>query len=138
MSLELVVKVEATDLVNALREFVAVMTGKPSGVIPVPGSVVVAPVIPAPAQAAPTVPVQVPTAPVQTPPVQTAASVPTTAAPTYTLDQLAVAATSLVDAGRRQEIVSLLGTFGVAALTQLPKERYGEFATALRQMGAKI
>ncbi|MFZ5650128.1 MAG: hypothetical protein ACOY4I_04635 [Bacillota bacterium] len=76
--------------------------------------------------AAPTMPV--------TPP---AGTVPTTVQ-TYTMEQIAVAATQLVDAGRRNELVSLLGQFGVQALTALPKEQYGNFATALRQMGARI
>ncbi len=65
------------------------------------------------------------------------APVPTTQQ-TYTMEQLAVAATQLVDAGRREELVGLLGRFGVQALTALPKEQYGAFATTLRQMGAKI
>ena len=60
------------------------------------------------------------------------------AAPTYSMEQLAVAATQLVDAGRRQELVNLLAQFGVQALTALPKEQYGNFATQLRAMGAKI
>jgi hypothetical protein len=54
------------------------------------------------------------------------------------MEQLAVAATQLVDAGRRNDLVSLLGSFGVQALTQLPKEHYGVFATQLRAMGARI
>lgn len=66
-----------------------------------------------------------------------ATTVPTTPQ-TYTLEQLAVAATQLVDAGRRTELVGLLGSFGVQALTALPKEQYGNFATQLRAMGAKI
>lgn len=61
-----------------------------------------------------------------------------TAQPTYSVDQLAVAATPLVDAGRGGELTQLLQQFGVQALTQLPPERYGEFATALRGLGAKI
>lgn len=61
-----------------------------------------------------------------------------TSAQTYTMEQLAVAATQLVDAGRRTELVGLLSSFGVQALTALPKERYGEFATQLRALGAKI
>ncbi|GAB4272119.1 MAG: hypothetical protein Kow00111_25770 [Thermincola ferriacetica] len=64
-------------------------------------------------------------------------AVPTTT-PTYTIEQLAVAATQLVDAGRREELVQLLQQFGVQALTALPKEQYGAFATGLRQLGAKI
>ena len=60
------------------------------------------------------------------------------AAPTYSMEQLAVAATQLVDAGRRNELVTLLNSFGVPALTALAKEQYGNFATQLRAMGAKI
>ncbi|MCL6598965.1 MAG: hypothetical protein K6T81_09500 [Alicyclobacillus macrosporangiidus] len=65
------------------------------------------------------------------------ATVPTTA-PTYTLDQLAVAATQLMDAGKRDELVQLLQSFGVQALTMLPKEQYGAFATKLRELGARL
>lgn len=72
------------------------------------------------------------------PPQTSAAEVPVAPAQTYTMDQLAVAATQLVDAGRREELISLLTQFGVQALTALPKEQYGAFATTLRQMGAKI
>jgi hypothetical protein len=61
-----------------------------------------------------------------------------TSAPTYSMDQLAVAATQLVDAGRREELLQLLATFGAPALMQLPQEMYGSFATKLREMGARI
>ncbi len=86
--------------------------------------------------------VQQPTYAPQQPPVQQSAPmqgvvVPTTAQ-TYTMDQLAVAATQLMEAGKQPELVSLLNSFGVQALTALPKEQYGTFATALRQMGAKL
>ena len=57
---------------------------------------------------------------------------------TYTIEQLAVAATALVDAGKREALVALLNNYGVNALTTLPKEKYGAFATSLREMGAKI
>jgi hypothetical protein len=64
-------------------------------------------------------------------------SVPTSAQ-SYTMEQLAVAATQLVDSGRRADLVNLLNSFGVQALTALPKEHYGSFATQLRALGAKI
>lgn len=64
--------------------------------------------------------------------------VPTSQAPTYTMEQLAVAATQLIDAGKMNVLHGILNSFGVVALNQLPKERYGEFATALRQNGVKI
>lgn len=43
-----------------------------------------------------------------------------------------------MDAGRIGELQGLLQQFGVPALTQLPTEHYGEFATRLRALGAKI
>jgi hypothetical protein len=81
-------------------------------------------------------PVQQPQAPAQQQAPQ--AVVPTAAAPAYTTDQLAVAATTLVDSGKMDLLRGILNNFGVTALTELPKERYGEFATALRQNGVKI
>ncbi|WP_156900226.1 hypothetical protein [Alicyclobacillus contaminans] len=108
------------------------------------------PVPTTPSPAAPAAPA-VPTAPAAPAPVTSPgeapqpAATPTpapsavpTAAPSYTLEQLAVAATQLVDAGRRTELVNLLSSFGVQALTELPKEQYGAFATKLREMGAKL
>lgn len=83
---------------------------------------------------------QVPPTPVQQniPPVQAAPTTVPTATATYTLQQLALAGTQLVDAGRRDEVLALLSAFGVNALTELPKEQYGAYATKLREMGAKI
>jgi outer membrane biosynthesis protein TonB len=116
-----------------------------------PTAQVPAPVAPAPVAPAPTpTPAEQPAAVPMPQPAPVAAPVPAPAATpeqpapvpttqqTYTMEQLAVAATQLVDAGRREELVGLLGQFGVQALTALPKEQYGAFATALRQMGAKI
>lgn len=67
-----------------------------------------------------------------------AATVPT-AAPTYTLVELGHAAKGIMDAGNVEKLKALLtDQFGVKALTELAPERYGEFATAIRAMGAKI
>ncbi|MFB7301705.1 hypothetical protein [Heyndrickxia sporothermodurans] len=103
--------------------------------------------VPAQQQTAQSLPTAVPTAqpaPVQQPPVQQASAqqpepqaVPTSA-PTYTMEQLAVAATQLMDAGKRDQLLQLLASFGVQALTALPQEQYGAFATKLRELGAKI
>lgn len=79
-------------------------------------------------------------APLQSQPEQTqqpAQGVPTSA-PSYDMNQLAVAATQLMDAGRQQDLLSLLASFGAQSLMALPKEQYGAFATKLREMGAKI
>jgi len=37
-----------------------------------------------------------------------------------------------------EELKQVLAAFGVHALTELPKENYGAFATQLRSLGAKI
>lgn len=64
--------------------------------------------------------------------------VPVATAPVYTLEQIARASATLRDAGRLQDLGALLAQFGVQTLQQVPADRYGEFATALRGMGAKI
>lgn len=87
--------------------------------------------VPTPQPVAPTVPTQqAPQAPVQAP-VQTQI-------PTYTQQDLALAATQLMDSGKQQDVLNLIASFGVQALTQLPQEQFGNFATALRTLGAKI
>lgn len=66
-------------------------------------------------------------------------ALPTTAvAPEYTLEQLQVAAAGLSTTGRLPQVVEALQRFGIQAMTELPKERYGEFAIALREAGAQI
>ena len=90
-------------------------------------------------QVAPATPQPVQTqqmAPVTPPPVQQAPA--QTAAPSYTADDLARAAMTLMDSGRQGDLINLLAQFGTEALTQLPQEQYGAFATALRGLGAPI
>lgn len=77
----------------------------------------------------------VPVAP--TPPTQPSGTVPTSA-PTYDLTQLGVAAQPVMDAGRQGEIIAWLNQHGVQTLMQLSPSLYGEFATFLRSLGAKI
>lgn len=67
-----------------------------------------------------------------------APAVPVTGAPAYTLDQISRAGASLVDAGKMQQLLELLGRYGVQAVTQLKPEQYGAFATELRGLGAQI
>ena len=148
--MEITVTINAPDLVNAINALAVSIAGQNNN-----GSVFGATInnlldAPAPAEQlspvsgapadipiTPAMPFAMP--PTQQPVLQTPvpALIPTSA-PTYTMEQLAVAATQLVDAGRRTELVSLLASFGVQALTALPKEQYGAFATQLRAMGAKI
>lgn len=110
----------------------------------------VAPVTPiTPVQSAPVTPVAQPapatlvqTTPAeQTVPVTPAqpamSPVPTTER-TYSLDELANAAMTLMDKGMQNQLQELLVSYGVEALPALPREMYGNFATALRGMGANI
>ena len=114
-----------------------------------------APVNPTPA---PTVPTQAPGAPLSATPAQTAAQIaptvpvaqpapvantapaPTvpTSAPQYTLDMIATAGSALIDAGKMDQLMQLLGKFGVASLTELTPESYGAVAGELRALGATI
>ena len=112
----------------------------PAPVNPTPGPAptMVAPVVaPSPS---PTPVTNAPTAgPTSAAPGNTPApAVPVAGAPTYTLDQISRAGASLVDAGKMQQLLELLGRYGVQAVTQLKPEQYGAFATELRALGAQI
>lgn len=108
----------------------------------------VAPATPQPVQTQQMAPVTPPIQAQQTPappPVQQAPAAPPvqqapvqTAAPSYTADDLARAAMTLMDSGRQGDLINLLAQFGTEALTHLPQEQYGAFATALRGLGAPI
>ncbi len=90
------------------------------------------PIMTAPPSAQQVFPFNQQTAPVPTP------GVPLALPPQYTIDQIMAAGTSLMDAGKTSDLVNLLHNFGAQAVTELKPEYYGAFATALREMGAKI
>lgn len=92
---------------------------------PVPGPIV--PPVPTAGPSAATVPGNAP-APV----------VPVAAAPSYSMEQIATAGAALVDAGKRDQLLELLGRFGVQAVTQLQPAQFGVFAAELRALGAQI
>lgn len=93
----------------------------------------VQPVMPlaAPAQQPAQQPAQVQAVPVQS-------TLPTAPAPSYTQEQISVACVSLADQGKRAEVLQLMQSFGAASIIELKPEQYGNFALALRQMGAQI
>lgn len=64
-------------------------------------------------------------------------AVPTTA-PSYTREDLSRAAITLMDKGQQAQLQQLVQSFGVNSLMELLPEQYGNFATALRGMGAEI
>ena len=163
-NMAMTIKVEAPDLVAALMRLAAAVNPDPNILTPDEPR----PQMPAPAPAAPQPPVAVPqgnvTPPVAAPvppaaplattmppapaaapaappapaPAPAAPAVPVTTAPTYTLDQIAKAGASLVDAGKMEPLLALLSRYGVQAVTQLAPEHYGAFATELRALGAQI
>lgn len=153
--LEMKIKIEADaavlkaiDKLTTALEKNAVNISVPQD-IPAPVAPVAAPVTPAPVPPVTTPPASVvPTQPTPAPapatPAQTAAptnpapAVPVTTAPSYTLDQIAKAGASLVDAGKMEQLLALLAKYGVQAVTQLQPDQYGVFATELRTLGAQL
>ena len=107
---------------------------------PSPAPVPVTPVPVAQPAAAPA-PVAQPAAapaPVAQPvPAPAPAAAPTTAR-AFRFEDIQLAATSLCDTGKRAEVLALLAKYGIQALSALPAEQYGAFATELRGLGAKI
>lgn len=148
--MEMKITVEAPDLAASILKLAEAIASGPDPSILTPDEplpVASYPTAPAPAPApAPAAPVAAPSpapaptagqtsaAPGNTP----APTVPVAGAPTYTLDQISRAGASLVDAGKMQQLLELLGRYGVQAVTQLQPEQYGAFATELRALGAQI
>lgn len=131
--LEMKLTIEAPELANALNNLAAAMGARP---FPTAQQAPAAPVqqpMPAPAPAAP-MPAPATTAQPNMP----VAGVPLAQPPKYTVDQIMAAGAQLMDAGKVNDLMNLLHSFGVQAVMDLKPEQLGAFATALRDMGAKI
>lgn len=99
------------------------------------------PVAPAPqaAQEAPQQPVpQTPAPQVTTPAPQPAQTVSQPQQKALTLNDIATAGAGLVDQGKMQQVIELLGKYGVQAITQLQPTQFDAFAGELRALGATI
>lgn len=83
---------------------------------------------------APVVPVNPTTVPLTAPVVPVQQS----NVPNYTIEQLQTAIAPLLDAGKVNQIQALVHSFGVTTLMEIPKERYGEFANGLRNLGGVL
>lgn len=88
---------------------------------------------PAPQPQAQTIPMPQPQAP--TPAQQTTAQPQQKA---LTLNDIATAGAGLVDQGKMQQVIELLGKYGVQAITQLQPTQFDAFAGELRALGAAI
>lgn len=137
--LEIKVTIEATEIANAIHNLAAAMAAKGVVTPPAPATAIQQ-VTPAPATPplAPVPPVQASPAPAPTPTAVPVAGVPVAPAPTYTVEQIMAAGATLMDAGKANELVSLLHSFGVQAVMDLKPEQLGMFATKMRELGAKI
>ena len=74
-------------------------------------------------------------------PTTAAAPQQTTAQPqqkALTLNDIATAGAGLVDQGKMQQVLELLGKYGVQAITQLQPTQFDAFAGELRALGAAI
>lgn len=128
--MEFVIKLDASPaLIGALDKLTAAFSRAPEIHTPKPAAINA----PEPIAAAPVVSI-----PVAAPAAAPAPAVPVTAAPAYTVDQLSQAGAALVDAGKMDALMGLLSKYAVQAITQLPPEQYGAFATDLRGLGARI
>lgn len=158
---EVRVTLEAPELVGALNNLAAAMGGAklaPQPAAPAPQMAAPAPApqqpaAPAPAPAPTPAQAPMPTAPTagyapaplpspgpvtQATPSYPAPNVPLAQPPQYTTDQIMAAGAALMDAGKVNELMNLLRSFGVQAVLDLKPEQLGAFATGLRELGAKI
>lgn len=135
--LEMKITIEAPELANALNNLAAAMGAKQTPVQPQPVVAAQQPALAQPiAPPAPAAPMPAPaTTAQQNVPV---AGVPLAQPPKYTVDQIMAAGAQLMDAGKVNDLMNLLHSFGVQAVMDLKQEQLGAFATALREMGAKI
>lgn len=104
----------------------------------VSGPAVQAASVPAPAAQPSPAPVPVTPVPVAQPVAAPAPVAAPTTARAFRFEDIQLAATSLCDTGKRAEVLALLAKYGIQALSALPAEQYGAFATELRGLGAKI
>lgn len=138
---EVKVTIEAPELASAINNLAAAISGsaKPAVAATAPVAQTAAPA-PAPVAqpaAAPAMPAPAPVAtnaPVSYP----APNVPLAQPPKYTVDQIMAAGATLMDAGKVNELMNLLHSFGVQAVMDLKPEQLGAFATAMRELGAQI
>ena len=69
---------------------------------------------------------------------QPAAPVPVAPARQYTLPEIQAACAPLMDQGKLAELQQIMTYFGVMSIMDIPEARYGELATKLRELGARL
>ena len=81
-------------------------------------------------------PAALPAAPVV--PVSPVSAAPVSPAPQYTHERIMAAGGALIDAGKMDDLIALLGRYGAQAVTQLKPDQLDTFAAELRALGATI
>lgn len=124
--LEITIHIEATELAEAINNLATSICSGPKGVditnTALPGATSTA----------------VKTASIPKENKTATTAVPVAAPPQYTTEQIMEAGATLMDAGKINELMALLQKFGVQAVMDLKPEQLGPFATAMRELGAKI
>lgn len=136
---EVRITIEAPELAGAINNLAAAIGGAKISQPPVQQNVTAQPAVEQPAPA-PVQPAQMP-APgpaAHAMPSYPAPNVPLAQPPKYTIDQIMAAGATLMDAGKVNDLMNLLHSFGVQAVMDLKPEQLGAFATGLRELGAKI
>lgn len=77
-------------------------------------------------------------APAEPAPAAAQPAVPTAPPHVYTLPELQAACAPLMDQGKLNELQQVVASFGVTNLLDIPEARYGELATKLRELGARL
>ena len=131
------VVVTAPEVAGAINNLAAAISGKASQEQPAPATQHQSSAVPAPMPEVPVQMTQTPTAPVQQP-ATPIAGVPLADAPQFSIDQIMSAGAALMDAGKVNDLLNLLHSFGVQAVTDLKPEQLGAFATEMRKLGAAI
>lgn len=139
---EVRITIEAPELAGAISNLAAAIGGSKISLPPTQQPAAAQPVVEQPAAPAPA-PVQPAPMPAPGPaahamPSYPAPNVPLAQPPKYTIDQIMAAGATLMDAGKVNDLMNLLHSFGVQAVMDLKPEQLGAFATGLRELGAKI
>lgn len=146
------ITIASPELVDAINNLAAAIGGAKTISFPAPTAMQAPPPAQAPSFGVPAQPTPMATpmpapmaapmpgpAPVVNAPINyPAPNVPLAQPPKYTVDQIMAAGATLMDAGKVNELVNLLHSFGVQAVMDLKAEQLGAFATAMRELGAKI
>lgn len=129
------IKIESPELAEALNNLASAISSRKvpeTGKSKTQSSSATSQPAPEPIQAPAPVQATVPTTQ------QAAPNVPLAQPPQYTVDQIMAAGATLMDAGKVNELINLLHSFGVQAVMDLKPEQLGPFATAMRELGAAI